>query len=132
MCFPLSLSCVCPENFLGFNDRHDTRWKICAIPLGGYVKFFGDENEASAPDAATIAAMTEDERKQSFPGQPVRARAAVVAAGPITNFVLAILIFAGVFMFYGKTIAIPRIAAVEPGGAAAAAGFQVGDLIVSI
>jgi regulator of sigma E protease len=120
-----------PE-LVGFYDRHGTRWKISAIPLGGYVKFFGDENEASAPDQATLAAMTEDERRQSFPGQPVGARAAVVAAGPITNFILAILIFAGVFMVYGKTTAIPRIAAVETGGAAAAAGFQVGDLIVGI
>jgi regulator of sigma E protease len=120
-----------PE-LIGFTDRHATRWKISAVPLGGYVKFFGDENEASVPDPATLAAMTEEERKQSFPGQSVRARAAVVVAGPIANFLLAILIFAGVFMVYGKTTAIPRIAAVEPGSAAAAAGFQVGDLIVSI
>jgi regulator of sigma E protease len=120
-----------PE-LVGFTDRHRTRWKISAVPLGGYVKFFGDENEASAPNAATLAAMTEEERRQSFPGQSVGARAAVVVAGPITNFLLAIVIFAGVFMFYGKTTAIPRIAAVEPGSAAAAAGFQVGDLIVSI
>lgn len=120
-----------PE-LVGFYDRSGTRWKISAIPLGGYVKFFGDENEASVPDASTLAAMTEDERKQSFPGQPVAARAAVVAAGPITNFILAIGLFAGVFMFYGKTTAIPRIAAVEPSSPAAVAGLKVGDLIVSI
>ena len=120
-----------PE-LVGFTDRHRTRWKISAVPLGGYVKFFGDENEASTPNAATLAAMTEEERRQSFPGQPVGARAAVVVAGPMTNFLLAIVIFAGVFMFYGKTTAMPRIAAVEPGSAAAAAGLQVGDLIVSI
>src|SRR5215831_17570282 len=120
-----------PE-LIGFYDRRGTRWKISAIPLGGYVKFFGDENEASVPDASTLAAMTEEERKQSFPGQPVYARAAVVAAGPITNFILAIVLFAGVFMAYGRTTAIPRIAAVEPNSPAAAAGFKVGDLIVSI
>jgi regulator of sigma E protease len=120
-----------PE-LVGLYDRRGTRWKISAIPLGGYVKFFGDENEASVPDAATLAAMTEEERKQSFPGQPVHARAAVVAAGPITNFILAIVLFAGVFMAYGKTTAIPRIAAVEPNSPAAAAGFKVSDLIVSI
>jgi len=120
-----------PE-LVGFYDRRGTRWKISAIPLGGYVKFFGDENEASVPSAATLAAMTEEVRKQSFPGQPVSARAAVVAAGPITNFILAIVLFAGVFMSYGKITAIPRIAAVEPNSPAAAAGFQVGDIIVSI
>jgi regulator of sigma E protease len=120
-----------PE-LVGFYDRRGTRWKISAIPLGGYVKFFGDENEASVPDASTLAAMTEEERKQSFPGQTVAARAAVVAAGPITNFILAVVLFAGVFMSYGKTTAIPRIAAVEPSSPAAAAGFKVGDVIVSI
>src|SRR5712671_1483629 len=109
-----------PE-LVGFNDRRGTRWKISAIPLGGYVKFFGDENEASVPDPATLAAMTEEERKHSFPGQPVSARAAVVAAGPITNFILAIVIFAGVFMAFGNTTVIPRIAAVAPDSPAAAA-----------
>ena len=120
-----------PE-LVGFYDRRGTRWKISAIPLGGYVKFFGDENEASVPDASTLAAMTEEERKQSFPAQPVYARAAVVAAGPITNFVLAVVLFAGIFVAYGRTTAIPRIAAVEPNSPAATAGFKVGDLIVSI
>ena len=94
-----------PELF-GFNDRHGTRWKISAVPLGGYVKFFGDENEASVPDPATIAAMTEQERKQSFPGQTVAARAAVVVAGPVANFILAIVVFAGIFTIYGKPVIV--------------------------
>jgi regulator of sigma E protease len=120
-----------PE-LVGFDDRYGTRWKISAIPLGGYVKFFGDENEASVPSQATLAAMTPEERRLSFPGQPVGNRAAVVAAGPITNFILAIAIFAGVFMVFGRTTVVPRIAAVEPTSPAAAAGFKVGDVIVSI
>jgi regulator of sigma E protease len=116
----------------GFTDRLGTRWKLSAIPLGGYVKFFGDENEASVPDAATLAAMSEEERKQSFFGQSVGRRAAVVVAGPLTNFILAIVLFAAVFMVVGKQIAVPRVSAVEAGSPAATAGFQAGDLVTAI
>ena len=116
----------------GFTDRLGTRWKLSAIPLGGYVKFFGDENEASVPDPATLAAMSEEERKQSFFGQSVGRRAAVVVAGPLTNFILAIVLFAAVFMVVGKQIAVPRVSAVEAGSPAAAAGFQPGDLVTAI
>jgi regulator of sigma E protease len=116
----------------GFNDRHGTRWKLSLIPLGGYVKFFGDDNEASVPDPAVLAAMSEEERKRSFFGQSVGRRAAVVVAGPLTNFILAIVVFAGVFMVFGKPTAIPRVATVEPNSAAAAAGFQPGDLVTEI
>jgi regulator of sigma E protease len=120
-----------PE-IVGFNDRHGTRWKIAAIPLGGYVKFFGDDNVASVPDADAVAAMNTDERRVSFFHQPVAARAAVVAAGPIANFLLAIAIFATIFMLYGKQETAARVDAVVPGSAAAAAGFQTGDLVLSI
>ncbi len=116
----------------GFNDRYGTRWKISLIPLGGYVKFFGDDNEASVPDPAILAAMSEEERRQSFFGQSVARRAAVVVAGPLTNFILAIIVFAGVFMVFGKPTAIPRVSSVEPNSAAAAAGFQPGDLVTAI
>ena len=84
-----------PE-LIGFNDRHGTRWKLSAIPLGGYVKFFGDENAASVPDRDAAAAMDPTERKESFVHQPVGPRAAIVVAGPVANFILAIVIFAGV------------------------------------
>jgi regulator of sigma E protease len=120
-----------PE-LVGFYDRYGTRWKLSAVPLGGYVKFFGDENAASAPDHAAHAAMTESEKKDSFIGQPVPARAAVVAAGPIANFVLAIAIFAGIFMIAGKQTTSARVDAIQPGSAAATAGFQPGDLVLSI
>ena len=120
-----------PELF-GFNDRHGTRWKVAAIPLGGYVKFFGDENAASVPDAETISHMTETERRESFFFKPVGQRAAIVVAGPVANFLLAIVIFAAVFTFYGKQATPARVETVQPNSAAQTAGFQPSDLIVSI
>jgi regulator of sigma E protease len=116
----------------GFNDRYGTRWKISAVPLGGYVKFFGDENAASAPDHAAVAAMSDAEKKDSFIFQPIRSRAAVVAAGPIANFVLAIAIFAGIFMTVGKQTTSARVDSVQAGSAAEVAGFKPGDLVLSI
>ena len=116
----------------GFYDRHGTRWKISAIPLGGYVKFFGDENAASVPDSAAAAAMTEAEKRDSFQFQPLAARAAVVAAGPIANFLLAIAIFAGIFMTVGKQTTSARVDTIQPGSAAQAAGFKPGDLVLTI
>jgi regulator of sigma E protease len=120
-----------PE-LVGFNDRHGTRWKISAVPLGGYVKFLGDDNAASVPDADAIAAMNTDERKVSFFHKSVGARAAVVAAGPIANFLLAIAIFATLFTIYGRQETAARIGEVTPDSAAAAAGFQPDDIVLSI
>lgn len=120
-----------PELF-GFNDRHGTRWKVSAIPLGGYVKFFGDENAASVPDSDAVQQMSETERRESFFYKPVGQRAAIVAAGPIANFLLAIAIFAAVFTFYGKQATPARVDTVQPNSAALAAGIQPGDMIVAI
>jgi regulator of sigma E protease len=120
------------RELLGFNDRHGTRWKLAAIPLGGYVKFLGDENAASMPDRQAVAKLSEPERRDCFYYKPVWQRAAVVAAGPIANFLLAIVIFAGIAMWYGKQETTPRVDEVLPNSAAAAAGFQPGDLVVSI
>ncbi len=120
-----------PE-IVGFNDRYGTRWKLAAVPLGGYVKFLGDDNAASVPDHEAAAAMSADEQKVSFVHKPVGSRAAVVAAGPIANFILAILIFAGIFMTVGKQITSARVDQVQPNSAAAAAGMQPGDLVVAI
>ncbi|MGB7277590.1 MAG: RIP metalloprotease RseP [Pseudolabrys sp.] len=116
----------------GFNDRYGTRWKISAIPLGGYVKFFGDDNAASVPDQAAAASMSDADRKDSFMFQPVRSRAAVVAAGPIANFVLAIAIFAAIFMTVGKQTTSARVDTVQPASAAEVAGFKPGDLVTAI
>lgn len=120
-----------PE-IVGFNDRHGTRWKLAAIPLGGYVKFLGDDNAASAPDNDALAAMPESDRKESFAAQPVASRAAVVAAGPMANFLLAIAIFAGIFMLFGKQTTTARIDTIVAGSAAETAGFKPGDLVVAI
>ena len=120
-----------PEIF-GFTDRHGTRWKIAAIPLGGYVRFFGDEDASSKPDTDKIAAMSEEDRARSFAGAKLWKRAATVAAGPIANFLLAIAIFTILFSVYGRTIADPVVAEVKPDGAAAAAGVLPGDLLVAI
>jgi regulator of sigma E protease len=120
-----------PE-LLGFNDRHGTRWKLAAVPLGGYVKFLGDDNAASVPDQAAIAQMSEAERLESFPAKSIGARAAVVAAGPIANFLMAIVIFAGLAMVFGKPSTAARVDIVQQGSAAEEAGFQPGDVVLSI
>jgi regulator of sigma E protease len=120
-----------PE-IVGFNDRHGTRWKISAVPLGGYVKFFGDENAGSVPDTSGLETMDAADRAQSFHFQPVHKRAAIVVAGPLANFVLAIVIFSAMFMIYGKQSMSARVDAVQPDSAAAVAGFQPGDLVVAI
>jgi len=120
-----------PELF-GFDDRHGTRWKVSAIPLGGYVKFFGDDTEASTASAETLAGMTDEEREGSFHHKKVGARAAIVAAGPIANFLLAIVIFTVMFTFFGKPSTTARVDKIEANSAAAAAGFQVGDIVTSI
>jgi regulator of sigma E protease len=120
-----------PE-IVGFNDRYGTRWKLSWVPLGGYVKFFGDDNAASVPDEVAIANMTEAEKRESFVHQPVGSRAAIVAAGPIANFILAIVIFATIFAFYGRQTTTARVDTVLPESAAAAAGLKPGDVVLAI
>lgn len=120
-----------PEIF-GFTDKHGTRWKLSVIPLGGYVRFFGDEDASSKPDTDKLAAMSEEDRARSFAGAKLWKRAATVAAGPIANFLLAIAIFTILFAVYGRTVADPVVAEVKPESAAAAAGILPGDLLVAI
>jgi len=116
----------------GFNDRHGTRWKISAIPLGGYVKFFGDDTEASTPSTEALAKMSAEEQAGSFHHKKVGPRAAIVAAGPIANFILAIVIFTCLFTFFGKPSTTARVDKIEANSAAARAGFQVGDIVTGI
>jgi regulator of sigma E protease len=120
-----------PE-IVGFNDRKGTRWRLSLIPLGGFVKFLGDENEASVGDRQAVEAMSAEERKQAFAGKGVAARAAIVAAGPLANFLLAIAIFTAVFTIHGRDIMTARVDSVVPDSVAAAAGFQPGDIVKSI
>jgi regulator of sigma E protease len=120
-----------PE-LIGYTDSHGTRWKISAIPLGGYVKFYGDEDAASMPGADALAGMSESERAQTLAGAKLWKRAATVAAGPIANFILAIAIFAVLFTVYGKVVADPVVAEVRPDSAAQVAGVEVGDKLVAL
>ncbi len=120
-----------PE-LVGYTDRHGTRWKLCAIPLGGYVKFYGDEDAASIPDYARLETFSAEERDRTFLGAKLWKRAATVAAGPIANFILAIAIFAILFSIYGKSVADPIVAEVKAGSAAQEAGVLPGDLLVAI
>lgn len=120
------------RELFGFNDRHGTRWRFALIPLGGYVKFSGDADASSTPDHASVSTMTARERERSFPAQSIAERAAIVAAGPIANFLLAIAIFAGTAFIYGKPVLAPRVDQVTAGKAAERAGFKSGDLILQV
>lgn len=120
------------RELFGFNDRHGTRWRFALIPLGGYVKFSGDADASSAPDDDAVGRMSVQERARSFPAQSLGERAAIVAAGPIANFLLAILIFAGSAFFFGKQVLIPRVDAVVAGSAAERAGLKAGDIVIAI
>ncbi|MBZ9896538.1 MULTISPECIES: RIP metalloprotease RseP [unclassified Mesorhizobium] len=121
-----------PELF-GFNDRHGTRWKLCAIPLGGYVKFVGDMNATSSqPSTEEIETLTDEERKVAFHTQPIWKRAATVVAGPLFNFLLTIVVFSVLFSAYGRYVAEPMVAEVTAGSPAAKAGILPGDRFVSV
>lgn len=120
-----------PELF-GWTDRRGTRWKVSLIPLGGYVKFLGDEDEASKPDNQAASQMSAEDKARSLAGKSVGRRAWVVFAGPFANFVFSIVIFAVLFMTMGKTVVTPRIKEVLPDGAAYAAGLKAGDVITRI
>ncbi len=120
-----------PELF-GFNDKHNTRWKFCAIPFGGYVKFLGDADGSSKPDREALENMTGAEREGAFEHKALWRRAAVVAAGPIANFILASVIYTAVFMYYGEYRLAPIVGNVLEKSAAEQAGIKLGDRIVSI
>jgi regulator of sigma E protease len=120
------------KEIFGFNDRYNTRWRLAWIPLGGYVKFLDDENSASVPSRNALQQMSAADREGAFQTKPLASRAAIVAAGPIANFLLAILVFALTFTFVGVNVTAPRVDELVSDGAAARAGFKTGDVIVGI
>ncbi|WP_343314498.1 RIP metalloprotease RseP [Brucella sp. BE17] len=120
-----------PE-LIGFTDRHGTRWKLSAIPLGGYVKFIGDESQTSSPVGVDNSRLSEEDHNRAFHTRSVWRRAATVFAGPAFNIILTIAIFSVFFALYGRQVADPLIAAVQPGGPAAEAGFTPGDRFVVV
>lgn len=120
-----------PELF-GWHDRAGTRWKFSAVPLGGYVKMFGDSDPSSSFALVRMNELTEAEREASFHFKRLGQRAAIVAGGPIANFVFAIVVLALLFMTYGEPFTPAEIGQVTAGSAAAQAGMQVGDVITRI
>jgi regulator of sigma E protease len=120
------------KELFGWFDRNGTRWKISILPLGGYVKMFGDENETSWTENADTSHMSEAERRQVFSNKPLWARTAVVAAGPAFNFLFTIFILSILFASAGERFPKPDVAEVVPGSAAEAAGIHPGDIFVSI
>lgn len=119
------------SEIFGWNDRHGTRWKVCWLPLGGYVKMFGDADPASRPDEA-VHTMTDDERKVAFFHQSIGKRMAIVVAGPAVNYIFAILVLAFLFTLKGQPYSPPDISEVSANGAAAIAGLMPGDHVTAI
>jgi regulator of sigma E protease len=117
-----------PELF-GWTDRHGTRWKFSAIPLGGYVKMFGEMDFAEDDERPQLS---EDERRVSFHHKPLRQKAAIVAAGPAANFLFAVVALFGLFAVAGEPAPLPVVGTVQAGSAAERAGIAAGDEIRAI
>jgi regulator of sigma E protease len=121
------------REILGFHDRKGTRWKISWLPMGGYVKFAGDADPSSRSDPETLKNMDPAEREGSLHFKPLHQRAFVAAAGPLANFILAIVIFTVAFMISPQQpVEPPTISEISSGSAAEAAGVRVGDVIQSV
>jgi regulator of sigma E protease len=120
------------KEITGFTDRRGTRWKLCALPLGGYVQFAGDMNPASVPDREALANVPEQQRREYFNFKPLWQRALIVLAGPLTNLLIALVIFAGFNLAYGRVEAAAVVDKFAPDSVARDAGLQRGDRIVAI
>jgi regulator of sigma E protease len=125
------------KEIAGFTDRRGTRWKLALLPLGGYVQFKGDMNPASVPDAEALARVPEDERRANFHFKPLWQRAIIVFAGPLTNLLIALAIFAAFFAFIGKPVSVDPaettlVKQFAEVSVAREAGIRIGDRIVAI
>jgi regulator of sigma E protease len=116
----------------GWTDRRGTRWRIGWLPVGGFVKMFGDADASSKPDAQANLQMNEDERRVAFAHKALWQKALIVGAGPGINFLFAILVMAGLFATVGQPFTPPVIGKIQPGSAAERAGLQPGDLVQSV
>lgn len=116
----------------GFNDKHGTRWRFSAVPLGGYVKMFGEGDMITGVDDTEDRPMTEEEKKVSFHHKRLGQRAAIVVAGPAANFLFAVLVLWSMNSIFGVPKLLPQVGEVIAGTAAEEAGLQVGDLILSV
>ncbi len=121
------------KEIFGWNDKSGTRWKVCWIPLGGYVKFFGDRNVFSQTEQQEIInKYSEDDRQKLFILKPLYQRSLIVAAGPLANFFLAILIFTMINMFIGKDMTPALVDEVQKDSPAFVAGMKKNDKIIYI
>ena len=116
----------------GFTDKHNTKWKICAIPLGGYCQFLGDADAASAGSGEEVKELSEEDKKKAFPFQNPWKKLAIVLGGPGFNYLFAIIVFTLMFAFLGKFSFPPVVGEVVAGGAADKAGIVKADRILSI
>ena len=119
------------RKIFGWKDKHGTAWQVACLPLGGYVKMFGDADAASTPDES-VKTMTEEEKKISFFHQSVNKRMAVIVAGPVSNYIFAILVLTVLFVFRGQPFSPPLIGGLQENSVAAHAGLLAGDKVVSI
>lgn len=119
------------HEIFGWTDKRGTRWKVCWLPFGGYVKMFGDASAASNPDAS-VHSMSDEEKRVAFYHQHVDKRMAVVVAGPAANYIFAVVVLSLLFMFQGQPYSPADISSVAEGGIAAQAGLMAGDHVVSV
>jgi len=120
------------KEICSYNDKSGTKWCLSYIPLGGYVKMFGDANEASSPDFTKLKKMSASEKKASFHYKSVWQKLAIVFAGPLSNYLFAIVLFAGIACFSGVAEVMPVISEVVENSPAQSAGLLAGDEIIAI